>query len=86
MLEVESKPKRGRKIKRKYARTEFLKIRTSKEHKQLLINIRKEVPNSSEADIVEAALAHYGLLYALKPGSNKMASTTPKDENGGAIL
>ncbi len=60
---------RGRKIKRKFPRTETLKVRMSAEHKKLLKDIKKEVggKHTSEADIVESALTHYGLIYALEP-------------------
>lgn len=63
--------KRGRKTKRKFPRAETLKVRMSKEHKKLLKNIKEEVggQHTSDADIVEAALTHYGLIYALEPGT-----------------
>jgi len=61
--------KRGRKTKRKFPRTETLKVRMSQEHKKLLKEIKKEVggKHTSDADIIESSLAHYGLLYALEP-------------------
>jgi len=52
----------GRKIKRKFARTEFLKVRISKQHKELLASIRADYGNSiiSDADIVEFSIEQYG--------------------------
>ena len=52
----------GRKIKRKYPRIEFLKIRISKQHKELLAAIRADYDSKiiSDADIVEFAVEQYG--------------------------
>jgi len=51
----------GRKIKRKFPRTEILKVRISKEHKLLIrkMRIAHESNIVSDADIVEWALDHW---------------------------
>lgn len=60
----------GRKIKREYARTEILKIRISKEHKNLIEELVSDSGSTivSQADIVEDALLQYGanLGYYIK--------------------
>lgn len=87
-MDTPPKKRRGRKIKRKFPRTETVKYRTSKEHKHLLKDIRAELPgkNVSDADVIEAALAHYGLLYALEPGNKaakKVRSAPESPKMGG---
>lgn len=60
--------KAGRKIKRKFKRTESLKIRISKPHKWLLNKIRDTSDSLivSQADIVEWAVEEYGHALGLE--------------------
>lgn len=55
---------KGRRIKRKYARTEFLKVRISPEHLDLLARILEEDRQHStiisQADIVERGIEIIG--------------------------
>ncbi len=61
LQQIQSFHTMGRWIKRQFKRTETLKTRLSKEHKNLLWHMQEAAPSSivSQADIIEWALEDY---------------------------